>query len=192
MKAAFEFNVGKVWEFVESRPFYSTEFYPQWNTAKEIYEKYISHNPEMLRKYTDFLWSGNNTLPIQEQMVLESRENYNRLSSFMEKEDLPTYLDFKYASSSKIFETEEVMGSTPEQLQAAEKAYSYIVERLEAGEELDEGFLGALAGGAIGALAGPAVGRAICKVLGIDEKGHLGKLLTSRLVAAALGYTIGK
>ena len=105
---------------------------------------------------------------------------------------IPTYLDIKNAESSKIFEAEEIRGATPEQLVEAEKAYEEIVRRLETGEEIDEGLLGGLAGGAVGALAGPAVGRAICKVLGIDPKGNLGRLLTSRLVTTALGYAIGK
>jgi len=67
-----------------------------------------------------------------------------------------------------------------------------LVRKLEKGEEIDEGFLGALVGGAAGLLIGPAIGKAICRVLGIDEKGHLGKLMTSRLVTTALGITIGK
>jgi hypothetical protein len=52
--------------------------------------------------------------------------------------------------------------------------------------------LGALVGGSIGALAGPAIGRAICKALGIDQSGTLGKLLTSRLVTTAIGIAMGK
>jgi len=109
-----------------------------------------------------------------------------------DKETLPTYLDVKRAENSKIFEAAEVQGSTDEQLLEAEKAYEEIVRRLETGEEIDEGLLGGLAGGAVGALAGPAIGRAICKVLGIDPKGNLGRLLTSRLVTTALGFAIGK
>ncbi|MFW6226407.1 MAG: hypothetical protein ACOC3V_05570 [bacterium] len=106
--------------------------------------------------------------------------------------ELPTYYDLKYRNSSKIFESEEIKDLTPDQIQEGEKAYYYILEKLEKGEEIDEGFLSGLAGGAVGAIAGPAIGRAICKTLGIDEKGHLGKLLTSRLVTAALGYALAK
>ena len=110
------------------------------------------------------------------------------------KEDkyIPTYLDIKRAESSKIFEAEEIRGATDEELNEAEKTYEELVRRLENGEEIDEGLLGGLAGGAVGALAGPAIGRAICKVLGIDPKGNLGRLLTSRLVTTALGYAVGK
>lgn len=108
--------------------------------------------------------------------------------------EIPTYLELKYANSSKIFEAEEILANkiTPDQLYEAEKFYHEAVRKLEAGEELDEGFFSALAGGTIGALAGPAIGRAICKVLGIEENGTLGKLLTSRLVTTAMGIALGK
>ncbi len=109
-------------------------------------------------------------------------------------EQFPTYFDLKYANSSKIFEAEEILkaGVTPDQLNEAEKAVKEMVTKLENGEEIDEGFFGALAGGAVGALVGPAIGRALCRVLGIDEKGTLGKLLTSRLVTTAMGISLGK
>jgi len=106
--------------------------------------------------------------------------------------ELPTYYDLKYAQTSKIFEAEEIQGMAPDQIQEAEKAYAILVEKLENGEEIDEGLLGALAGGVVGALIGPAIGKAICKVLGIDQKGVMGKLMTSRLVTTALGIALGK
>jgi hypothetical protein len=108
--------------------------------------------------------------------------------------NIPTFLELEYANSSKIFEAEEILASkvTPDQLQQAEALYESVIERLEAGEDLEEGFFGGLIGGAVGALAGPAIGRAICKVLGIDTKGTLGKLFTSRLVTTAMGVALGK
>jgi len=105
---------------------------------------------------------------------------------------IPTYYDLKYANTSKIFEAEEIKDLSPDEILEGEEAYKTIVEKLKKGEPIEEGFLSALAGGAVGALVGPAIGRAICKVLGIDEKGTLGKLLTSRLVTTALGFAIGK
>ena len=113
------------------------------------------------------------------------------------KEDvkyIPTYNDIKLAKSSGIFEAEEIQGASPEQVQSATTLYEGLVQALEEGKEneIDEGILGGLAGGAVGALAGPAIGKAICKVLGIDPKGNLGRLLTSRLVTTALGYAVGK
>lgn len=108
------------------------------------------------------------------------------------KESLPTYYDIKYAGVSKIFEAEEIKGATPEQIQEATEFYEGIISALQAGEDVDEGLLGGLAGAGVGVLAGPAIGKAICKVLGIDPKGNLGKLLTSRLVTTAFGYELGK
>jgi uncharacterized protein YcfJ len=116
----------------------------------------------------------------------------SRIGIANKEEPIPTYYDVKYSLSSKIFEAEEIRGSTPDQIQEAEDLYEELIRRLENGEEIDEGLLGGLAGGAVGALAGPAIGKAICKVLGIDPKGNLGRLLTSRLVTTALGYAVGK
>ena len=107
-------------------------------------------------------------------------------------EMIPTYYDLKYSSSSKIFESEEIKGLTPDQIQEGEKAYNIILEKLKNGETIDEGLLGAIIGGAAGALAGPAIGKAICSVLGINLDGALGKLLTSRLVTTAMGIALGK
>ncbi|HUT80600.1 MAG TPA: hypothetical protein VMZ29_05285 [Candidatus Bathyarchaeia archaeon] len=105
---------------------------------------------------------------------------------------LPTYLELKYQTSSKIFESEEVEGLTQKEINEAENAYDNILEKIQNGEEIDEGFLSGLIGGAAGALVGPAIGRAICHALGIEEKGTLGKLLTSRLVTTAIGIALGK
>lgn len=106
--------------------------------------------------------------------------------------ELLTYYDMKYASTSKIFEAEQIKGLTPDQIQEGEKLYNTLVEKLEKGENIDEGLLGAIVGGAAGALVGPAIGKAICRVLGIEENGTLGKLMTSRLVTTALGIALGK
>ena len=46
-------------------------------------------------------------------------------------------------------------------------------------------------GGLSGAIAGPAIGKAFCKALGIDERGSLGNLMTSRLVLGAVGTYVG-
>jgi len=106
--------------------------------------------------------------------------------------EFPTYYDIRYSQSSKIFESEEIKDLSPDQIQEGEKAYYEILEKLERGEEIDEGVLGALIGGTAGLLAGPAIGRAICRALSIEENGTLGKLLTSRLVTTAIGIALGK
>jgi uncharacterized membrane protein YeaQ/YmgE (transglycosylase-associated protein family) len=57
--------------------------------------------------------------------------------------------------------------------------------------ELDEGILGSILGGLTGFVVGPAIGKVIANSLGID-KGIIYDMLTSRLVAAALGSAITK
>ena len=68
-----------------------------------------------------------------------------------------------------------------------EKQYDNIIERLQEakmqGRPIDEGILGAIGG----ATFGPAVMRAVCDALGINQKGALGNLMTSRLVLTAIG-----
>jgi hypothetical protein len=107
-------------------------------------------------------------------------------------EKFPTYNDLKNMNSSKIFESEDIKGFTPEQVEEAERTYNLLIEKLNKGEEIDEGIFTGLLGAGVGALAGPAIGKAICKVLGIEENGTLGKLLTSRLVTGAIGYALAK
>lgn len=75
------------------------------------------------------------------------------------------------------------------------KQYDDIIAILNEAKEnntpLDEGLFGALFGGITGATAGPAIMKGICKVLGVDEKGTFGNLLTSRVVLTALGGYLG-
>lgn len=56
---------------------------------------------------------------------------------------------------------------------------------------MDEGLFTALLGGVAGATIGPAIMKAVCKILGIDQNGTLGKLMTSSLVMGALGMELG-
>lgn len=105
---------------------------------------------------------------------------------------LLSYNDLKLRKQSLIFEHEEIKDFSTAQINEAENVYNKILESIESGEDLDEGFMSGLLGGGIGAIAGPAIGRAICKALGIQEKGTLGKLLTSRLVTTAIGVALGK
>ena len=73
--------------------------------------------------------------------------------------------------------------------------YDNLIAKLQKAKEnnmpMDEGLFGSIFGGLTGAVAGPAIGRALCKTLGLDEKGMLGNLLTSRLFLTALGGYMG-
>lgn len=73
--------------------------------------------------------------------------------------------------------------------------YDKLIQRLsvakEAGIPIEEGIFGAIAGGILGATVGPKVMKAICKILGVDERGQFGSLLTSRMMTTALGTAMG-
>ena len=72
-----------------------------------------------------------------------------------------------------------------------DKIINLLKEAKENKQPIDEGLFGSIFGGLTGAIAGPAIGKAICKALGLDERGLLGNLLTSRLFLTALGGYIG-
>lgn len=73
--------------------------------------------------------------------------------------------------------------------------YDKIIESLQKAKKnqtpIDEGILGALIGGTTGLVFGPKVMNAICSALGIDPKGALGSLMTSRLIMTAVAGKIG-
>lgn len=74
-------------------------------------------------------------------------------------------------------------------------SYDDIIQKLqeakEAGTPIEEGILGAIGGAILGASIGPKLGQAICRALGIDPKGALGSLMTSRVVLASICGTMG-
>lgn len=73
--------------------------------------------------------------------------------------------------------------------------YDTIIKKLQEAKEnnipLEEGILGAIIGGTVGFAAGPAIMKAVCKCLGVDEKGQFGQLLTSRLMLTAFATYMG-
>jgi hypothetical protein len=66
-----------------------------------------------------------------------------------------------------------------------------LQEAKENGTPVNEGILTGLLGGVVGATVGPTVMKAICNALGIDLKGPLGNLFTSRLILGAVGAKVG-
>jgi uncharacterized membrane protein YeaQ/YmgE (transglycosylase-associated protein family) len=107
-------------------------------------------------------------------------------------EHILTYYELKASNTSKIFEAEDTKGLKQLEILEGEQFYNKLVDKLESGDEIEEGFFGAIAGGVAGALIGPAIGKAICKALGVEENGPLGKLLTSKLVSIAIGASLAK
>jgi len=73
--------------------------------------------------------------------------------------------------------------------------YEDIINKLNEAKEnnvpIDEGILGAIGGAILGASFGPKLGAAICKALGVDQKGSFGSLLTSKLIMSAIGTSMG-
>lgn len=72
-----------------------------------------------------------------------------------------------------------------------DKIIAQLQEAKENGTPIEEGLIGAVIGGVAGATIGPKVMKAICKALGVDEKGPLGSLITSRLILTAVGTSVG-
>lgn len=87
------------------------------------------------------------------------------------------------------------MKQLEEYIVTEELSYDKIIEQLQEAKKnnvpIEEGILGAIVGGVAGATFGPKVMKAICKALGVDEKGPLGSLFTSRLILTAVGTSVG-
>ncbi len=102
-------------------------------------------------------------------------------------------------ATNELFEGVDLKSVSVKEVQNAKKLFNYIVESAAIAQEegkslddiMDEGLFTALLGGVAGSTIGPAIMRAICKILGIDQNGTLGKLLTSSLVMGALGAELG-
>lgn len=76
-----------------------------------------------------------------------------------------------------------------------QQAYDNLIQILQEAKAnntpIDEGLGKAILGGLAGATVGPAIMKAVCRVLGINETGPMGNLMTSRLVLTALGGYLG-
>lgn len=79
--------------------------------------------------------------------------------------------------------------------EALDEAYDNVINAIvEAKEQhlpIDEGLIKAVIGGAGAMVFGPQIMAAVCKVLGIDTKGSLGSLMTSRLILTACAAQLG-
>jgi len=78
-----EFNINKVWDFIESRPFNNPNYMPKFNTAKEIWNDWGSKEKEM---YANFDWKdtyGDKMHP-REKAALQHQKNYDALAGLNE------------------------------------------------------------------------------------------------------------
>ena len=89
---------------------------------------------------------------------------------------------------------EEIINNNDTQI-TEELTYDSLIQKLQEAKEnnipIDEGIIGAIAGGMLGATVGPKLMQAICKALGVDIKGTFGSLLTSKLVMGSVGTAMG-
>lgn len=82
---------------------------------------------------------------------------------------------------------------TEEEIVESERIYKELQEAVEIHgiQNIDEGILSTIIGGAAGFFLGPTIGKIIANALGI-EKGILYDMFTSRLVSTALGASLAK
>lgn len=89
---------------------------------------------------------------------------------------------------------QEIANESVQQINEAQM-YDDIIAKLQEAKEnkvpLDEGLITGIIGGIAGATFGPKVMTAVCNALGIDVKGPLGNLMTSRLILTAVGTKVG-
>lgn len=98
-----------------------------------------------------------------------------------------------------LYEGLDLTNYSPKEIMNSKKVYDYICEAYEISQKenipmdelLDEGIFSAILGSAVSSTIGVSIMKAVCKCLGIDEKGTLGNLLTSRMVLGAMGAQLG-
>ena len=66
-----------------------------------------------------------------------------------------------------------------------------LQESKEQGKSIEEGLFTGLFAGAAAFTVGPTIMKTVANVLGIDLKGPLGSLMTSRLILTAVGAKLG-
>ena len=80
-------------------------------------------------------------------------------------------------------------------LNEEQQAYDNLIQILQEAKAnntpIDEGLGKAILGGLAGATVGPMIMKGVCDVLGINENGALGNLMTSRVILTALGGYLG-
>lgn len=76
-----------------------------------------------------------------------------------------------------------------------QQAYDNLIQILQEAKAnntpIDEGLGKAILGGLAGATVGPMIMKGVCSILGINENGALGNLMTSRVILTALGGYLG-
>jgi hypothetical protein len=73
-----QFNANKLWDFLQTKPFYNKDYMPMFNTAEEIWDQF---GPEEKQMYADFQWDGDPAaIHRREAAALKRRQNYDSLA----------------------------------------------------------------------------------------------------------------
>jgi hypothetical protein len=104
-----KFNINKVWDFIESRPFYNKSYMPMFNTAEEIWSEW---GPKEKELYNSFEWKdtyGGEIHP-REKMALKKRQTYKNLT---ETQMLDGYeVDF-FRTKANVYANIEIPSENP-------------------------------------------------------------------------------
>ena len=104
-----EFNINKVWDFIESRPFYNKSYMPMFNTAGEIWSEW---GPKEKELYNNFEWEDtyNGEIHPREKMALKKRQTYKNLT---EVQMLDGYeVDF-FRTKANVYANIEIPSENP-------------------------------------------------------------------------------
>jgi hypothetical protein len=104
-----EFNVNKVWDFIESKPFYNKSYTPMFNTAEEIWSEW---GPKEKELYSNFEWKDTYSGEIhpREKMTLKKRQTYKNLT---EAQMLDGYeVDF-FHTKANVYANIEIPSENP-------------------------------------------------------------------------------
>jgi hypothetical protein len=84
-EAEYDFNINKIWDFIESRPFNNPNYMPKFSIAKEIWDEWGDEEKQL---YNNFQWEDkyNGQLHHKEIANLQRRKNYDSLAGINEAE----------------------------------------------------------------------------------------------------------
>ena len=76
---AATFNVNKVWDFIESKPFYNKQYMPMFETAKDIWDSWRSEEKNL---YSKFKWKDKHGGKVHPREIENQRRqgNYKNLA----------------------------------------------------------------------------------------------------------------
>jgi uncharacterized protein YggU (UPF0235/DUF167 family) len=73
-----EFNVNKVWDFIESKPFYNKSYMPMFSTAEEIWKEWSAQDKSL---YAKFKWKDKYGGKLHPREI-EARKKQGKINKF--------------------------------------------------------------------------------------------------------------